>query len=461
MDNERHVVPMDEVLKATSDIRDDRSIEYHLGYFAPEYAKKLYARLALPSYVHGYSLAIEYMTKWFENGFDKDYLKSIYIDGKHVIDDYKNKFAKMIVKGENPRARIEPRVEYDYDREGLDFYQASPDLYLQRSPWQESFFKDYDRDIYLGMAMRGLRMDFNFKVRVNTRAQQQDIYNRMELYFRIGATQTDYISVDFHVPKAIVIDIANRAGFEVKNDEVIDIIDFMNYLNQHSDLPWLFKIRAINQQPEYFVRITNLCAHIANKDKLQLDDGERDGKLDFNFHVEMNSILDIPVPHYYSYYSAKDFTVNIPVRELTPETVPLYTIALFDIPKVDEHGWNIAATTQYATDKGDIEMDISSIFKGDNILSKAINHELTAGINPSKFINVKVYKEDDLAKEMDVDIDWLRRTVIFNEGPQPEEVLNIVIYYDRVYINELDVNLHNYNNQRINSLDPGNPIKKP
>ena len=88
MDNERHVVPMDEVLKATSDIRDDSSIEYHLGYFAPEYAKKLYARLALPSYVHGYSLAIEYMTKWFEDGFDKDYLKSIYIDGKHVIDDY-------------------------------------------------------------------------------------------------------------------------------------------------------------------------------------------------------------------------------------------------------------------------------------------------------------------------------------------------------------------------------------
>ena len=55
---------------------------------AEENVKKLYSNLALPSYVHGYSLAIEYFTHWFESKFNKGFLKSVYIDGKHVLDDY-------------------------------------------------------------------------------------------------------------------------------------------------------------------------------------------------------------------------------------------------------------------------------------------------------------------------------------------------------------------------------------
>lgn len=421
-----------------------------------EQIKKLNGNLALPSYVHGYSLAIEYMNKWFVDKFDKDYFKSVYIDGKHVIDDYK-KFSKMVVKGENPRARIEPRVEYDYDREGLDDYQAPPEIYLQRSPWQTSFFKDYDRDMYLGFIPRAMRMDFNFKVRVNTRAQQQDAYNRMELYFRIGATQKDYINVDFHVPKSIMLNIAINAGFKVKNGEVVDIISFLHYLNQHSDLPFLFKLRAINQQPEFFIRLNGLCAHIATRDKLQLDDGERDGKLDFNFHVEMNAVLTMPVPHYFAFYSAKDLTIDVPMKEDVPgtTTVALYTVSLFDIPKTDEHGWNIAASTEYLADKGERYIDISPIFQGNNVLSKTLNHDMLLGVNPSHFINVKVFRDTDVARLVKTRMHWENNSIEIYDGPlSRDEMLHIVIYYDRDYISEVDAYMNKYNDTRIQSNKP-------
>ena len=153
-----------------------------------ERVKKLYGNLALPSYVHGYSLAIEYMYNWFKSKFDKDFFRGgIYIDGKNVLDDYKrlNEYAmKNIVKGQNPRARMEPRVEFDYDREGLDLYQAPAEVYLRRSKYQDSFFKDYERDMFLGFMPRALKMNVNYKVRLNSRSQQLDTYNRMELYFR-------------------------------------------------------------------------------------------------------------------------------------------------------------------------------------------------------------------------------------------------------------------------------------
>ena len=84
-----------------------------------------------------------------------------------------------------------------------------------------------------------MRMNIGFKVRLNSRSQQLDTYNRMELFCRNGATQYEYISVDFHIPKAIILNIAKRAGFEVANDNVVNIIDFLAYLNFHSDIPFL------------------------------------------------------------------------------------------------------------------------------------------------------------------------------------------------------------------------------
>lgn len=424
-------------------------IELEATKYPAEKINKLHGNLALPSYVHGYSLAIQYMHDWFESKFEKDFFKGgIYVDGKHVLDDYKNMFSKNIIKGMNPRARMEPTVQFDYDRENLDSYMAPPNLYLRKSKYNQSFFKDYDRDMFLGIVMRALRMDFNFKVRVSTRSEQLDVFNRMEMYFRVGSTMHENVSVDYHVPKAIMINIADRAGFEIRGNEIVDAISFINYLNSHSDLPFLFKMRAINQQPEYFIRLTGLYAHINNIDKLQLDNGERDGKLDFNFHVEMNCTLTIPIPHYYSFYSASDITYKIDLKEMNLNTVALYSINPLEIPKVDENGWAQAAVTSYMTDKGDTEMDLSSIFVGDNILSKTIHHDLVKGLSPAHFINIKVYYNDDRARECPITMDW-DKSIAYFTGPMDEEILHIAVYYDREYINTLNIEQEEYWKTRI------------
>jgi hypothetical protein len=438
---EQYKVSVSEVARALN------TISYVDQDTPSEKTKSLYGNLMLPSYVHGYSLAIEYMSKWFERGFKKDFFKSIYIDGKHVIDDYK-KFSKLMVKGENPRARIAPTVQFDYDREGVDFYMAPPNVYLRRSKWQEAFFKDPDRNIYLGVVLRAMRMDFNFKVRVNTRSQQLDVFNQMELNFRVGATQSEYISADFHIPKSIILNIAGAAGFAVKDGEVLDIISFLSYLNSHSDIPFLFKMRAINQKPEYFIRVNNIYCHISNKDKLSLDDGEREGKLDFNFHVEMNSTLTMPVPHYYAFYSADKLTTDIELKEPIEGTVPIYSINLIDIPEYDEHGWPQGCITDYLCDEGDTSIDLNDLFVGDNLLTRAINHDLALNVSPSKFISVKVYRDLDIAREVEFDMDWQHKTLYFKH-PETEETLHIAIYFDRQYFNELNISLDNYQKSRF------------
>ena len=162
-----------------------------------QYRPFLYRSLIMPSYVHGYSLAIEYMKKWFVSKFPENYFKVIHVNGKHVLDDWKH-FNNYNIKREKPMLAIIPTVEYDYDREQLDLYMADADLYLKRSNYQQSFLKDYKNNVFLAMQMRALRMNFRFKVRLNSRSEQLDLFNRMEIWFRVGTTQQNYLSADFH-----------------------------------------------------------------------------------------------------------------------------------------------------------------------------------------------------------------------------------------------------------------------
>ena len=431
---------------STKDVTEFVDVRAHK--YPAEKINKLHTNLSLPSYVHGYSLAIQFIYNWFESKFEKGFFKGgIYVDGKHVLDDYK-KFSKNVVKGQNPRARIEPRVDFDYDREMLDTYLAPPELYLRKSNFNESFFKDYDRDMFLGLDMKALKMDFNFKVRVNTRSQQLDVYNRMNMYFRIGSTMQESLSVDFHIPKDIMLNIADKAGFDIVNGEVVDIISFISYLNSHSDLPFLFKIRAINQKPEFFIRINGLYTHINCTNKLSMDDGERDGKLDYNFHIEMNATLTIPIPAFYSFYSASELTIGIATKEAA-NSVAIYSINVLDIPNVDNNGWIRAAITEYMVEPGDKYMDLSRIFTGDNILSQSIKHTLTQGVSPYHFINIVVYRSEDTGVICPIKMDWKNMRAYLGIDFDQDEILHIAMYYDRNYINELDTELNNYNDSRL------------
>ena len=172
------------------------------------YRPKLHKNLVCPSYVHGYSLAIEYMKKWFLSKFDKNYFKFVHINGKHVLDDWKH-FNNYNIVREKPMLAIVPTIDYDNDRDQRDSYLMDQSMMLKRSNFQQSFFKDYKRMNFLYLQMRELKMDFTFKVRVNSRSEQLDLFNRMELWFRIGSTQHEYISADFHVPYDMAMSIVS------------------------------------------------------------------------------------------------------------------------------------------------------------------------------------------------------------------------------------------------------------
>lgn len=393
---------------------------------------RLEASLCVPSSVHGYCLAVEYMRDWFLDKFNDKYFKTVFINGKYVLDDLRKLSIGELVKRNKPAVAITPTVNFEYDRNNQDTYMGGKEKLISTFNHSKGFFRDWDKNIFLGLNLRELEVGFNFRVRVSTRAQQIDLYRHMELAFKIGFTQYQYLTVDFHIPMELMQNIALHAGFEMINDEIADIVSFVNYVNSHSEFPVVYKLRAINGKNEFFMRVPNVYAHIACLDKLSADDGEREGVTDNNFHVEMMAVLRMWVPQYYVFKSAQKITNFIPTED--SNSFGIYTFKIFDIPETNSRKWNKYMVTAWEFDDEEMNMDNIKIDLGrffNERVRKVIDKHVAMGISPASFFEVVLYNYD---ADSSCSMDWLTYTLTVPKAISGR--IHIVLYLDSIYFNE-------------------------
>ena len=436
-----------------SDQHDRNFVKLSTNKFDPV----LYTNMYTPSEVHAFNLGIEYMKdKFFKSKFPKDYFKAEWINTAHTMKDYAN-FSKMNVKRERPYFVVIPTVDYDYDRENIDMYYAGADTFLKRSNAQRSFFKDYDRNIFLGMQMRLMRMPFTFKIRLNTRSEQLDLFRRMELMFRIGGTQTDNISADLHIPYDLLVNIAIMAGFKVEIKEfagekiakIVDPLAFLDYMNRHSDIPVTYKFRATNHKEEFFLRVSDMYTHISTKDKLDVDDGEKVGQIDSNFSITMQAILRFPVPQFFALYNEKPLPYVLTTGQAS---IPLYSLGQFNIPDTNDRGWEQVINTTYMLDPHEMHFDVSPLFRSNKTedINKVREWCLKNYISPNVFIDIQIYQEfGGDYRAVPFNFDYVNMKVDLGQDLEDEQYLYIAIYIDKQYMNNTLVTINEFNKSRL------------
>ena len=312
---------------------------------------RLNSDISVPSTIHGYSIGVEYMKKWFLDKFDDEYFKTVFIDGKSVFDDYRRLSRQELLTIEKPALSIRSVLDVDYNRDFVDMYPGGLKNFARRTcTYDKAFFRDYDSNTYLAMHLRLMKINFQFRARVKTRAQQIDLLEFMKIAFKIGSTHKEYVDMDFHVPKEIIFCIAKDNGFEIdEHKKVKDVVGFLQYLNSHSGFPFMYKLRTINGNNEFFIKVQHLCMHVNTTEQLSIDDGERQGQLDNNFHVEMNCELRIPVPQFYAYYT--DHTVELE-KKLKRELLGLYNLSdVYPVPEVNDKRWELLIKTDWVNDE--------------------------------------------------------------------------------------------------------------
>ena len=422
----------------------------------------LYEDLYIPSWVNGYSIAMEYIYNWFLDKFPKDFFKTIHIVGKHPFDDFRRFEYGEYVKREKPAVSFAGQIQYDFNGENVDIHMLGIDAYMKRTHFQRSFFKDIIDKQYIGFAMEQLLCNFTIRLRLNTRAMQLDTFKRMQIMFRIGCTETDKADMDFHIPYKLMYNIAAVKGFlvDTATETISEPYEFQKYLNRYSQIPFLYKLRYINGKHEYFIRMRDMPVYLDMRNTPDVDDGDQEGQLSTNYNIDMQVSIRIPVPKFYIHYSEYKPNKSIIVEPSTGITV--YSMKVVTIPEVNDKGWPIYGTSNFLAEKDQKvvkEIDIEPLFKAPVSSNSRVDLEfliqeaINAGISPSAFIDIGVYTQDVLVTgRLPITMDWKNRKILL-----PKYTMNtyfyLAVYFDLGYINSRIIDLDKAQNNDLKPIE--------
>lgn len=416
--------------------------------------------LFIPSYVHSLSIATEFIYNYVLSRFPKGYFNTIHVSGKHPFDDFRRLQVGDMATRENPSVAISYSLQYDYNDNNIDYNLLSTNKYLKRSQWQRSFFKCPHKKLYIGMDLEAMMINYNFKFRVNSKALQLDLYNRIRKVFRLGCTETVDIDCDFHLDHTLMEALAIEAGFSVDltNHTVNNPWEFTQFLNAYSQMPILYKLRTINQKYEYFLRMRNLPVHLDFQNPLDVDDGTLSGMTSGDFIVEFQIAMRFPAPRTFALYNEGKWTHGIKVE--SDSNIKVYSMKVMDIPEENYKHWPMYGHCDYQAEleeKTVTRIDIADVFKApvdvkvgsslDDIIQDAINQF----INPDTFIEVAVYTNDlaiNGTGRIPSIMDWENRKIILSEGTS-NSYFYIAIYIDRSYVNSKVAEFTNAGTTRI------------
>ena len=399
-------------------------------------ARQMRTSVALPSQYQSYAVCVEFAKKWFLEKFKDHYFNSVYVEGTHSFDEFR-KFSDIDqqLKRTNPLLAIIPSIDMAHNRQWIDSQPEIP-LLLRRSRIEGTFFNDNTKELFCKLIFKTILMNFTYKVRLDTRAEQLDMMEFIKLKHRAGWTETKDIAVDIHIPKQIILQIAFDNGFKITDaGEIEEPMRLLEYLNSHSYIPFLYKLRCATGNKEFFLKVPNCTAHI-KAEMPQMDDGERKDAISTNYNIDFQVEIEMTAPYCYTYFSQKSQPYLLqPIKYDNYDKIAIMAAVMNILPEVNCSGWDKITTTEYDVDEEDIgrliDIDFSDFFKGHD-MEKIINYTKAIAVSPSIFLDM-IMVNDGI--DIKYNMDW--NTMICHlQTPITNCITSIGIYADRKYVNE-------------------------
>lgn len=409
--------------------------------------KLMRTSVMLPSQHQAYAVCVEFAKKWFLEKFKDNYFNSVYVSGTHSFDEFR-KFSDINqqMKRANPLLAIIPTIDMSHTRQWIDSQPELP-LLLRRSKIEGTFFNDIKKGLYCQLIFKTILMNFTYKIRLDTRAQELDMMEYIKFNHRAGWTETRELAVDIHIPKKIILQIAFDNGFKITKDgEIEEPIKLLEYLNSHSYIPFLYKLRCSTGNKEFFLKVPNCVAHI-KADLPQMDDGERSDTITTNYNIDFQIEVEMTAPYCYTYFSQHDHTylIHEPTFD-NYDKIAIMAAEMTILPELDCNGWDKFVVTEYDVDEDDlnapIDINFGDFFNGHD-LEKIIDYTKAIAVSPSIFLNMIMFND---AIALDYEMNW--NTMICHiKNPITNCRTVIGIYADRKYINETLIYLNELDNK--------------
>lgn len=404
-----------------------------------DFYKKLKTNLIIPSSNQAYSMCIEYMSKWFYNKFPEGFFRSTFLEASNIMDQLRSMSNKQLIGSMKPCAAVSADLDLSFNRESLDLHNMGLTLYSNHCSFRDAFFVDKKKHLYISLTTELLLMNFQFRIKLDTRALQLDVAKMCQMAFRANGTQKHYNDVDYPVPKELISQIASDSGHVISNNNIYDRTEFLHYLNTHSRLPFFYKLNTATQNMEWFVKIPNVIIHIRTGD-INIDQGNLRGMTNTDYQVTFDCQVRFPSPKFYAYYSIVERESIKSIIKIDDGLFIQCSTNMARVPEVDEHGWQWSLHTIYNFNTSQElsmikrkEIGLKIGFKellGD--LRDVIDYTKSIAISPEVFLDIKVFNFDKIVK---THIDWQEYTIYIDQPVESKKCF-LIIYMDNAYVHD-------------------------
>ena len=416
--------------------------------------RMLLTSVMLPSQYNAYSICVEYAKYWFLEKFPPNFFNSVYIDGSKTFDQFRA-FSTINeqLKRTNPLLAITPSINMEYNRDFIDT-NMSLGGHLRRTKMEGVFFSDYTngRNCHLAIQFKTILMNFAYKMRLDTKAQQIDMYEFIRYKHRAGMTETDTISLEIHVPRKIISQIAFDNNL-LKEDysDIKDPDSMLKFLNSHSILPFIYKRRNATGTNEFFIRVENCVVHIKAEMPSADEQGDRVEHEQMNFTIDFNIEIEMTAPYNFTYYSELEQNIINSLDIVKDDTaIILMKANTKELPLANEKNWNRMLKTEYLVEESDLKsqpiiINFEELLDGE--LRHIVDYTKSMILNPSLFLDFIILNND---RYVDYEIDWDKFEIKIKEKCL-HCGFTIGMYIDMSYINNVKIH-HNFSDG-YNSAD--------
>ena len=417
--------------------------------------------LFIPGRLDGISLLVDYMYNWFLSKFGGEkgkFFNAINLDGADPFNSLKQWTLKEWVKRQRPKLSVIPHADIKYNMDNLDDGFNSIIGYINRTNNDNAcFFRDLDNNVFLDVKFRLNKVDMNYKMIVGQKGAQYDLYDRICMTCRVGKTLTTYANVDYLVPTSLIRRLAIDLHFEVDERGMPkDHVKFLEYMNSHSSFPFLYKLRAVTREWEFYVRLNDMMIHIRDI-KADIDEGNKQGMLRTDFMVEMNCEATMPSPRFYVYYTNGELHQMI-VND-NEEGKVIADLVTGKVPSKNQSQWPIFLDGTFQLDNPNeiLKLSLYDMFKEStpgtsNEMLDTIEYCRIRRISPEIFMEIKVINEGE---EIDTYIDW-NKMIMYSRSPLPSITCTVIVYVDLAFVHQASIERNDMYNSRIDPIEPKN-----
>lgn len=418
-----------------------------------DFYKKLKTNLIIPSANQAYSMCIEYMSKWFYDKFPEGFFRGTFLEASNIMDQLRSLDNKHLSGTMRPASSISADLDLSYNREAIDLHNLGMTLYSNHCSFRDAFFIDRKKHLFISLTTELLLMNFQFRVKVDTRSLQLDVAKMCQMAFRANGTQKHYNDVDYPIPKELINQIASDSGHVITNNNIYDRTEFLHYLNSHSKLAFSYKLNTATQNMEWFIKVPNVIIHI-NTGDVNIDQGNMKGMTNTDYQVTFDAQVRFPSPKFYAYYSIIERESIKSIIKIDDGLFIQRSTNMARIPEIDEHGWQWTVHTDYQFNS---PQELSIIKKkqlglkigfkeliGD--LRDVIDYTKSIALTPELFLDIKVFNYDKIVK---THIDWQTYTIHIDQPVESSKCF-LIIYMDNAYVHDKIAEIRHYkDNSRI------------